>query len=192
MSVFLTSVKLLTDSTWQSLHSWLVWLRKRISPSINQRTQWANQSTAQPAARSRHVTAQRASRAKGDSIAVPILYRRLSRRQGHGTWPRSELRERRGRHRRPYIFIVYFSINWFHQNGYSASFWTGVFIKNSKQPNHQNGEIFYPYWGSASPKWNRLTAVENFLSPKWWFPVFSGKLGKLNYLLTRFTNKSSS
>lgn len=161
MSVFLTSVKLLTDSTWQSLHSWLVWLRKRISPSINQRTQWANQSTAQPAARSRHVTAQRASRAKGTaSLSL--------------------------------FFIVYFSINWFHQNGYCASFWTGVFIKNSKQPNHQNGEIFYPNWGSASPKWNRLTAVENFLSPKWWFPVFSGKLGKLNYLLTRFTNKSSS
>ena len=164
MSVFLTSVKLLTDSTWQSLHSWLVWLRKRISPSINQSI------------------SERSER----------INRRHSRRQGHGTWPRSELRERRGRHRRPYIFIVYFSINWFHQNGYSASFWTGIFIKNSKQPNHQNGEIFYPNWGSASPKWNRLTAVENFLSPKWWFPVFSGKLGKLNYLLTRFTNKSSS
>ena len=160
MSVFLTSLKLPMDSTYQLLHSWLGSLINLISPSISERSERIN--------------------------------RRRSRRQGHGTWPRSELRERRGRHRRPYFFIVYFSINWSHQNGYSTSFWTGVFIKNSKQSNHQNGDIFYPKWGSASPKWNRLTAVENFLSPKWWFPVFSGKLGKLNNLLTRFTNISSS
>ena len=163
MSVFLTSVKLLTDSTWQSLHSWLVWLRKRISPSINQSANAVSESIDGTAGGKDTVRGRAASFAS----------------EG-------------GQHRRPYIFIVYFSINWFHQNGYSASFWTGIFIKNSKQPNHQDGEIIYPNWGSASPKWNRLTAVENFLSPKWWFPVFSGKLGKLNYLLTRFTNKSSS
>lgn len=90
------------------------------------------------------------------------INRRRSRRQGHGTWPRSELRERRGRHCRPYFFTIYFSINWDHQNGYGTSFWAGFLSKNSKLPNHQNGEIFYPKEGGASPKWNRLTGVENF------------------------------
>lgn len=45
------------------------------------------------------------SASEGGSIAVLILYRRRSRRQGHGTWPRSELCERRGRHRRPYSLL---------------------------------------------------------------------------------------
>ena len=67
-----------------------------------------------------------------------------------------------GRHRRPYFFINYFSINWFHQTGYYTSFWAGFLSNNSKLPNHQNGEIIYPKEGSTSPKWNRLTAVENF------------------------------
>ena len=121
------------DSTYQLLPLWLVSPINRISPSISERSERIN--------------------------------RRRSRRQGHGTWPRSELRERRGRHRRPYffiIFIIYFSIYWFHQNGYETSFWTGFLSENSKLPNHQNGDIFYPKEGSASPKWNRLTAVENF------------------------------
>ena len=121
------------DSTYQLLHLWLVSPINRISPSISERSERIN--------------------------------RRRSRRQGHGTWPRSELCERRGRHRRPYffiIFIIYFSIYWFHQNGYETSFWTGFLSENSKLPNHQNGDIFYPKEGSASPKWNRLTAVENF------------------------------
>lgn len=57
------------------------------------------------------------------------INRRHSRRQGHGTWPRSELCERRGRHGRPYFFIGYFSINWFPQNGYDTSLWTGLLSK---------------------------------------------------------------
>lgn len=130
MSVFLTSLKLPIDSTYQLLHLWLVYPINRISPSISERSERIN--------------------------------RRRSRRQGHGTWPRSELCERRGRHRRPYFFINYFSINWFHQTGYYTSFWAGFLSNNSKLPNHQNGEIIYPKEGSTSPKWNRPTAVENF------------------------------
>ena len=149
------------DSTYQLLHLWLVYPINRISPSISERSERINRRRSR---RQGHGTWPRSElrERRWGSIAVPILYRRRNRRQGHGTWPRSELCERRGRHRRPYFFINYFSINWFHQTGYYTSFWAGFLSNNSKLPNHQNGEIIYPKEGSTSPKWNRPTAVENF------------------------------